>query len=85
MFKPITKAQNNKTILVYYALAIIFLSIGLYTGKATWNVVGVFFLGLALFRKYFFDEEVEGMNISNKSLEYLIKFLNSYSSHIIWK
>jgi len=37
----------------YYALAIIFLSIGMFTQQSTWNVVGAAFLGLALFRKYF--------------------------------
>jgi len=53
MFKPITKERNRKTILVYYALAVIFISIGLFTGRSTWNVIGAAFLGLALFRKYF--------------------------------
>ena len=52
MFKPITKERNQKTILVYYALAIIFLSIGLYTQHYIWSVMGVAILGLALFRKY---------------------------------
>jgi len=53
MFKPITKERNRKTILVYYALAIIFISIGLFTKQFTWNVMGIAILGFALFRKYF--------------------------------
>jgi len=52
MFKPITKTQNQKRIKIYYALAVIFVSIGLYTKNAQWNFIAVAFLGLALFRKY---------------------------------
>jgi len=60
MFKPITKERNRKTILVYYLLAIIFVSIGLYTQKYTWNVVGAAFLGLGLFRKFFLMKRLKG-------------------------
>jgi len=60
MFKPITKERNRKTILVYYALAIIFISIGLATQQVTWNVMGAAILGLALFRKYFLMKRLKG-------------------------
>jgi len=51
MFRPITKAQNRKTIRVYYSLAVISISIGLITRHSTWYVVAVTLLGLGLFRK----------------------------------
>jgi len=59
MFKPITKERNKKTIMVYYSLAIIFISIGLFTGHATWYVVAVTLLGLGLFRKYWLMKKLK--------------------------
>jgi len=58
--KTITKERNRKTILVYYALAIIFVGIGLYTQHFIWNVMGAAFLGLALFRKYILMKRLKG-------------------------
>jgi len=52
LFKPVTKEINRKKIMIYYAAAIIFVSIGLYTDQYLWNVVGAAFLGLALLRQY---------------------------------
>ena len=50
--KPVTKATNKRTIMVNYALALIFASIGMYTNQSMWYVIAVAFLGFALFRKY---------------------------------
>jgi len=50
--KQITKATNKRTIMVNYALTIIFISIGMYTNQSMWYVIAVVFLGFALFRKY---------------------------------
>ena len=52
IFKPITKAQNKKRIMMYYSLTIIFASLGLVIRNTTFYVIAVAFLGLALFRKY---------------------------------
>ncbi len=52
MWRIITKARNKKTIIVYYALALIFVLIGLYLKNPQWYVVAVAFLLGALFRKY---------------------------------
>jgi len=53
MVKPITKAQNQKRINVYYIIALIFASLGWIIRNPTFYVISVAFLGLALFRKYF--------------------------------
>jgi hypothetical protein len=53
MFKQITKERNRKTIMIYYSLALIFVSIGLFTGKGTWYVMAIVFMVLASLRKYF--------------------------------
>jgi len=50
--KPITKERNRKTIMIYYAIAIIFISIGFYTKNIQWHFVAFFIFGFALFRKY---------------------------------
>ena len=50
--KPITKARNRKIIMVYYSLALIFTSIGLYFKDSRWYIIAVAFILLALFRKY---------------------------------
>ena len=50
--KPISRERNKKTIMIYYSLAIIFISIGLYQKNSIWYAVAVAFLLLALFRKY---------------------------------
>lgn len=52
MWKTITKKTNKKFIFVYYGLALIFVSIGLFTGDASWYVMAMFFLILASMRKY---------------------------------
>lgn len=52
MLKPITKARNKISIMIYYAVAIIFASIGLYTNKSSWYIYAAVILGLALIRKY---------------------------------
>ena len=52
MWKTITKERNKKFIMVYYALALIFVSIGLYLKDPRWYVIAVAFLLLGMFRKY---------------------------------
>ncbi len=52
MWRTISKARNRKTIIVYYVVALVFVSIGLYLKNAQWYVVAVAFLLGALFRKY---------------------------------
>jgi len=52
MFKPLTKAQNRKRIIMYYALALIFVFIGLIFRNPTFYVVAIAFLFLAMLRKY---------------------------------
>jgi len=52
MFKTLTKAKNRKFIIVYYALALIFVTIGVFLRDARWYIIAVVFLGLALIRKY---------------------------------
>ena len=52
MWKTITKSRNKKAIMVYYAVSIIFASIGLYTNKSSWYIYAAVILGLALIRKY---------------------------------
>ena len=59
MFKTITKARNRKAIIVYYSLAVIFISIGIFTGRSTWYVVGAVALGSALFRKYWLMKKLK--------------------------
>ena len=53
MFKPINKERNRKTIMIYYAIDIIFISIGFYTKNIQWTFLALVIFGLALFRKYF--------------------------------
>ncbi|MCH8003163.1 MAG: hypothetical protein IH934_00895 [Nanoarchaeota archaeon] len=50
--KTITKARNRKTIMIYYAIAIIFISIGFYTKNIQWHFLAFVIFGIALFRKY---------------------------------
>ena len=57
--KAIKKAKNKKTIMVYYALAIISISIGMFTGRTIYNVVAFTLIGLALFRKYFLMKKLK--------------------------
>jgi len=59
IFKTITKTQNKKRIMVYYVLAIIFVSIGLIFRNPTFYVVAVAFLGLALIRKYWLHKHLK--------------------------
>jgi len=50
--KPITKALNKKRIMIYYSLALIFVSIGLFLKDATRYIVGIAFLFLGIFRRF---------------------------------
>jgi len=50
--RPTTKAKNKRAIMVNYALAIIFISIGLYTERTIWYWGGIILFSLALYRKY---------------------------------
>ena len=52
MWKTATKARNKKTIIVYYALALILALIGLYLKNAQWYIIAAVFLILAYLRKY---------------------------------
>jgi len=52
MFKPITKSNNQKQIMFYYAVALILIGVGLYTEQSKWYTMAAAFLGVALFRKY---------------------------------
>ena len=38
--------------MVYYALAVILIGVGLYTEQLKWYIMAATFLGVALFRKY---------------------------------
>jgi len=59
MLKPINQATNKKTIMVYYSLAVILISVGLFTNKSTWYIMAVAFLGIALFRKYWLHKRLK--------------------------
>jgi len=59
MLKPTTKARNKKTIMVYYAISIILISVGLYTKQSKWYIMAAAFLGVALFRKYWLDKRLK--------------------------
>ena len=50
--RPTTKAKNKRTIIVNYAVAIIFFSIGMYTGRLIYYVGSVILVSLALFRNH---------------------------------
>jgi len=52
IFKTITKESNKKRIMIYYVLALIFVSIGMIFRNTTFYVAAVAFLGLGLIRKY---------------------------------
>ena len=41
MGKAVTKSRNKKTIMIYYSIALIFVSIGLFTSNAQWYVIAV--------------------------------------------
>jgi len=59
MFKTITKANNQKKIIIYYAFALIFLVIGFFTGDTKWSYFAILILGLALFRKYWLNKRLK--------------------------
>ena len=59
-FKPITKERNRKFIIVYYTLALIFVSIGLFTKNATWYVMAIAFIILASIRKFLLMKRLKG-------------------------
>jgi len=52
MFKTISKSNNQKKIMIYYAFALIFLAIGFYTDDNKWSLFALVIVGLAMFRKY---------------------------------
>ena len=52
MFKTLNKARNRKFIIVYYALALVFVAIGLIFINPTFYVMAVAFIILASIRKY---------------------------------
>ncbi len=57
--KPVTKSRNKKTIIVYYSLALIFVSVGLYFKDPRWYIIAVAFLLLTLFRKYWLMKKLK--------------------------
>jgi|TARA_B100000315_G_C14148580_1_gene394649 4-hydroxybenzoate polyprenyltransferase len=59
MLKTLTKKRNKKIIIVYYVLALVFVSIGLYQDNPRFYIVAVVILGLALFRKYFLMKKLK--------------------------
>jgi len=59
MFKTLTKEKNRKTIIVYYALALISVSIGLYSNNAKWYIMAVAFILVAMFRKYWLMKKLK--------------------------
>ena len=60
IFRTITKAQNKKKIIIYYAIAIISISIGFYTKNIQWHFLAFVIFGLALFRKYILMKKLKG-------------------------
>jgi len=56
---PTTKAKNKKAIIIYYSIALIFVSIGLFTSNAQWYIIAVAFLSLAMFRKYWLMKKLK--------------------------
>ena len=59
MWETITKAKNRKFIMIYYAIALIFVFIGLFTGNATWYVMAAAFMILASIRKFFLMKKLK--------------------------
>jgi len=54
-----TKQHNKRMIMIYYAIALVFVSFGLYLKNETWYVVAVVFLGVAMFRKYWLHKRLK--------------------------
>jgi len=52
MWKTITKERNRKFIMVYYSLALIFVTIGVFLKNPQWYIIAVAFLILASIRKF---------------------------------
>jgi len=59
MFKPITKEQNRKTIIVYYLIALVFVIIGLYGDQPGFYIVSIALLLLGLFRKFWLEKRLK--------------------------
>ena len=57
--KSITKAKNRKTIMIYYSLALIFVSIGLFLKDSRWYILASAFLFIAMFRKYWLHKKLK--------------------------
>ena len=60
MWKTTSKERNKKFIIFYYVLALIFVGIGLYKDDATWYIVAVVFLLMAMMRKYWLMKRLKG-------------------------
>ena len=59
MWKTITKENNKKKIMFYYAIAVILIGVGLYTEQSKWYTMAAAFLGVAMFRKYWLHKRLE--------------------------
>lgn len=59
MWKTLTQERNNKFIKVYYALALIFIFIGLFIKDPRWYIIAVAFLLLASFRKFWLMKKLK--------------------------
>jgi len=56
--KPLTRKINRRMIIIYYALALIFVAIGVYKSKPSYYLVAVLLFCLALLRKYWLDKKL---------------------------
>jgi len=56
--KPLTKSQNSRWIVIYSALAIIFASIGIYTGNSLYILVAFVLIILVFIRKYWLGKRL---------------------------
>ena len=59
MWKTITRERNKRFIIAYYALALVFVSIGFFKQDAQWYIIAIAFLLLATFRKYWLMKKLK--------------------------
>jgi len=59
MWKTLTKERNKKFIIIYYALALIFVIIGIFIKDPRWYIIAVAFLLLASYRKYWLMKKLK--------------------------
>ena len=59
MWKTLTKDRNKKFILAYYALALIFVTIGLFQKNPQWYIVAIVLIVLASYRKYWLMKKLK--------------------------